>query len=118
MTYRIGKAFKFDAAHQLDGLPADHQCSRLHGHTYAVEIELTAETVDDVGFVLDYGELAPLKTWIDDTLDHRYLNDVLAINPTAENLAAYIYDRFSPTFPLMSAVVVRETASTFSEYRR
>ena len=42
MTYRIGKSFTFDAAHSLPTLSPGHKCSCLHGHTYTVEILLSA----------------------------------------------------------------------------
>lgn len=89
MTYAIEKQFAFSASHRLDGLPEDHQCARLHGHNYVVAVRLTADTLDDTGFVLDYGQLAPVKAWIDNTLDHRHLNDVIPEvgNPTAEHMA-------------------------------
>ena len=40
--YTIAKQFTFSASHQLDHLPEDHQCARLHGHNYVVEIVLSA----------------------------------------------------------------------------
>lgn len=91
-TYTITKDFAFSASHVLHGLPEGHQCGRLHGHNYLVRISLTSSTLDDVGFVIDFGELAPVKRWIDDTLDHRHLNDVLADlpNPTAELMARHL----------------------------
>ena len=86
----ITKDFTFAASHRLHGLPADHQCARLHGHNYLIRVQLAGQIVDP-GWVVDYGELKPFGQWIDQTLDHRDLNDVLAyINPTAENLAAVL----------------------------
>ena len=119
MSWRIGKVFKFDAAHQLHGLPAGHKCARMHGHTYAVELHLAADELDDRGFVLDYGDLAPFKRWVDDTLDHQVLNDVVppGVLTTAEALAAWLFHEWSDTYPELVAVTVRETASTYAEYR-
>lgn len=90
-TARISKDFAFSASHQLDGLPDDHQCARLHGHNYVVRLTLEGEVLPP-GFVVDYGALAPFKEWLDDTFDHRHLNDVLDFNPTAENMAAHMAD--------------------------
>jgi 6-pyruvoyltetrahydropterin/6-carboxytetrahydropterin synthase len=91
--YRITKRWTFDAAHQLHGLPDGHKCGRLHGHTYTVEIEVSAEELDDHGFVVDFADLAPIKQLIDKIYDHRFLNDVLpaSTNPTAEKLATILY---------------------------
>lgn len=92
-TATISKDFTFSASHRLAGLADDHPCSRLHGHNYTVRLELTGHT-DHVGFVLDYRELAFFKELLDDTLDHRDLNDVLGddFNPTAEHLAHWLLD--------------------------
>jgi len=117
MSWAIGKEFKFDAAHRLDGLPDDHPCSRLHGHTYNVTLHLEGDTLDATGFVVDYGELSEFKRWVDDTLDHRYLNDVLPIQPSAELLAAHLYSEWHPRIPWLAGVTVKETASTYATYR-
>lgn len=92
MTFTISKEFHFAASHRLAGLPDNHPCSRLHGHNYVVRVELTSPEVNEVGFVLDYRSLDPIKAWIDDTLDHRDLNDALPTlkNPTAELLARHL----------------------------
>jgi len=116
-VYGIGKTFKFDAAHRLTGLPDGHKCSRVHGHTYALTIHLQRDRLDHVGFVRDYGDLAPIKQWVDGTLDHRDLNDIVPGNPTAEVIARWVYDTWAPTFPDMVAVTVCETAGTYAEYR-
>ena len=116
--FRIAKEFHFSASHQIFGLPDDHPCARLHGHNYVVEVELMSETLDSVGFVRDYRELAPFKTWLDDTLDHRHLNDVLGNdNVTAERMARLFYDWCKARWPEVSAVRVRETPKTMAEYR-
>ncbi|MFD2652694.1 6-carboxytetrahydropterin synthase QueD [Brucella rhizosphaerae] len=116
--FRITKEFHFSASHQLTELPADHQCARLHGHNYIVEVELSASALDEHGFVRDYHELAPLKRYIDDELDHRHLNDVLGHNHvTAECLARHLYDWCQRRWQEVSAVRVSETPKTWAEYR-
>lgn len=40
MRHRIAKSWRFEASHQLGHLPQSHQCSRLHGHGYRVEVVL------------------------------------------------------------------------------
>lgn len=115
--YRISKEFQFSASHQLNHLPADHQCARLHGHNYVVVIELAAEELNGDGFVRDYHELASLKAYIDDRFDHRHLNDVLGTPPTAENLARHFFDWCRSRWPETSAVRISETPKTWAEYR-
>lgn len=114
--YTITKQFSFSASHQLDGLPEDHKCARTHGHNYLVEVCLTAPVINEIGFVVDYGDLNPLKDYIDTNLDHRHLNDVLPFQPSAENLARHFYEWCKARWPQVSAVRVSETPKTWAEY--
>jgi 6-pyruvoyltetrahydropterin/6-carboxytetrahydropterin synthase len=120
MTYRISKEFAFSASHQLEGLPPEHQCSRLHGHNYVLVVRLEADDLDRTGFVIDYGELSPVKKWIDDTLDHRHLNDLLPFNPTAENMARHTADivrnLLSLTPNIKVSIAISETPKTWAEW--
>lgn len=90
--HTITKTFEFAASHQLTGLPDGHKCSRLHGHSYQLTVEVVGE-VDEVGFVIDFGHLNWVRDLIADHLDHRHLNDVLDLNPTSENLATWALAR-------------------------
>lgn len=115
--YRITKEFHFSASHQLSHLPADHQCARLHGHNYIVIVELEAAHLNADGFVRDYGELKPLKTYIDEHFDHRHLNDVMDEASTGENLARHFYEWCATQWPETSAVRVSETPKTWAHYQ-
>ena len=116
--YRITKEFHFSASHQLSHLTDDNQCSRLHGHNYIVEVELAASELNEDGFVRDYHELSPLKHYIDESFDHRHLNDVLGHDRvTSEWLARHFYDWCKQRLPETSAVRVSETPKTWAEYR-
>ncbi len=116
--YRICKEFHFSASHQLKQLPDDHPCARFHGHNYVVSVELASESLNSVGFVRDYRELGALKSLIDDTLDHRHLNEVLGDDGvTAEQIARYFYDWCHARWPETVAVRVSETPKTWAEYR-
>ncbi|MBD8387543.1 6-carboxytetrahydropterin synthase QueD [Dysgonomonas sp. BGC7] len=114
--YKISKQFSFSASHILEGLPEEHPCSRLHGHNYVVTVHLRAEKLNAVGFVKDYRELDNVKQYIDNTLDHRHLNDVFDFNPTAENIAKYLYDVFRKDLSELYAVEVSETPKTTAIY--
>jgi 6-pyruvoyltetrahydropterin/6-carboxytetrahydropterin synthase len=117
--YTIAKKFTFSASHQLRFLPADHPCSRLHGHNYTVEIELASKSLDEVGFVVDYRALDQFKKWLDDTFDHKHINDVVGFNPTAENLARAFHGTAASMFgPVVTAVRVQETDKTVAEWRQ
>jgi len=75
----ITKEFHFSASHVLDRLPSWHPCARMHGHNYIVVLELSAplEDLTEAGFVRDYRELDAFKKWMDETLDHRHLNEAM-----------------------------------------
>jgi 6-pyruvoyltetrahydropterin/6-carboxytetrahydropterin synthase len=116
----IAKEFHFSASHRLAHLPEGHQCARMHGHNYVVEIELSArpDELTAAGFVRDYAELDDFKKWVDAELDHRHLNDQVSdMNPSAENIAIWIYQEWSGRIPELSAVRISETPKTWAEYR-
>lgn len=116
--YTIAKEYHFSASHQLHQLPDEHPCARLHGHNYVVEVELQSATLNQFGFVKDYRDLDELKVYIDDTFDHRHLNDVLGDdNVTAEQIAKHFYEWCKNRWPEVTAVRVRETPKSVAEYR-
>jgi 6-pyruvoyltetrahydropterin/6-carboxytetrahydropterin synthase len=131
--FTIAKRFELSASHILDGLAEDHPCGRLHGHNYTIEIELRGDRLDEHGFVFDYGGLKPIKDWIDGSLDHRHLNELVDFQPSAENLALWVFQKscalLTPDIPFasthgmpdpvwyISAVRVMETPKTVAEYR-
>ena len=41
MNITLTKLFHFEAAHTLPNVPSDHQCARMHGHSYKVEVSVT-----------------------------------------------------------------------------
>jgi len=98
-------------------LPENHPCSRLHGHNYIVILDLQSEHLNSIGFVVDYRSLDAAKEWIDETFDHQHINDQVPFNPSAENLAAYIYYELREEFPWLVAVTVKETNKTAARFQ-
>lgn len=86
----LSKTFEFDAAHSLYDYIG--KCKNLHGHTWKVEIRIiTSELLEKLsdtfnGILLDFSEISKIK----ETFDHKHLNEVININPTAENLVSII----------------------------
>lgn len=120
--FTISKSFRFEASHRLAGLPEDHKCGRVHGHSYAVTVELDAEQLDPPGFVMDFGELSPVGDHLNTAFDHRHLNDVITVEPTSENLARLLTDWCLEHLTLPGAVCsvavrVSETPSSWAQYR-
>jgi 6-pyruvoyltetrahydropterin/6-carboxytetrahydropterin synthase len=121
MGYEIGKRFRFEAAHHLPGLPEGHKCARPHGHSYTVDVVVTAGDLTPPGFVTDFAELAMFRSYLDTSLDHRDLNEVMDFPPTSENLAEHLASWFmtnvEPCIPgRLVRVRVSETAGTWAEY--
>ena len=114
--YKISKQFSFSASHVLPLLGEEHPCARMHGHNYVITVHLQAKTLDEYGFVKDYGSLKGVKQYLDETFDHRHLNDILPEHPTSENIARFIYNRFKPEIPELYAVEVSETPQTSCIY--
>jgi 6-pyruvoyltetrahydropterin/6-carboxytetrahydropterin synthase len=94
--YEISVEKHFDAAHFLRGYQG--KCEALHGHRYRVVVRVKASRLDDIGLAYDFTDL---KRYLNDILsrfDHTCLNDVAPfdrINPSAENIAATIYDELN-----------------------
>lgn len=114
--YIIRKEFSFSAAHQLLNLVEGHPCSRIHGHNYIVIVELRSSTLNDSGFVLDYKELDILKSYLEKSFDHKNLNDFFPKNPTAENIAEYLFNIFKKLIPDLFAIEISETPKTNARY--
>ena len=132
MMFRVSREIDFCYGHRL--LNYDGKCRYLHGHNGRAVIVIEAESLDDRGMVLDFGDIKRIvSTWIDETLDHRmilhredpvvpllkkmgepmYLMD---LNPTAENIARAIFDfTRAAGFPIIEAHLW-ETPHCFATY--
>lgn len=86
--YYISKRMEIAGAHFLN-LDYESKCSNLHGHNWIVTVFCKAEELNGNGMVVDFTQV---KKQIHDQLDHKTINDVLDINPTAENMAKWIHD--------------------------
>lgn len=121
--YSITKTFKFEAAHQLLDWPEGHQCSRLHGHSYELTVELIGSSLsitDKPGVIEDYGDIsAYVKKHIISKWDHRNLNEVLGMrNTTAENLAMIAFNILAKHLVQLNRVTINETSSSSASYYR
>jgi 6-pyruvoyltetrahydropterin/6-carboxytetrahydropterin synthase len=87
----------FSSAHQLRGYKG--KCENLHGHNYKIEIYARGEELDNIGLLVDFGELKEAADEVVQYLDHRNINELEPfdeeVNPSAENLARYILERVS-----------------------
>ena len=94
--YEISAKFSISSAHFLRGY--EGKCKNLHGHNWKITVRLSGEKLKSNGMLVDFGELKKLMKNVEEELDHKCLNDVEIFktkNPTAENIAEYIYSRMS-----------------------
>lgn len=109
--------FYVEAAHRLPNVPEGHKCSRLHGHSFRIEIHISGEVADDAGWVMDFSEISKAFSPLYEQLDHHYLNEVDGLeNPTSENLAIWIWERLKPSLRMLSKIVIQETCTAGCVY--
>jgi 6-pyruvoyltetrahydropterin/6-carboxytetrahydropterin synthase len=132
------RRIEFDSAHRIIG--HENKCKLLHGHRYVMEVTFVANSLDNLGRVIDFGDIKKiLGSWVDENLDH---NTILSINdkelgdkisqitgqkiyymqqnPTAENIAKHILEDICPKiFPNHKikciAVNIHETPNCSAE---
>lgn len=91
--YELTVSVDFEAAHRIEKYPG--KCNRLHGHNWSVEVNVVGTVLNDLGMLIDFRELKQEVNAVIMQLDHIYLNEMPAFqeqNPTAENIARYIYE--------------------------
>ncbi|MDX2147708.1 MAG: 6-carboxytetrahydropterin synthase QueD [Planctomycetota bacterium] len=114
----IFKEFHFEAAHRLDHLPPEHQCARLHGHSYRLRVFIRGPINPATGFIMDFADVKAAAKPVLDQLDHHFLNEVPGMGvSTTENIARFIWNRLKPALPLLSEIELWETATCGVRYR-
>lgn len=127
MVTTITKHLEFDAGHRVLGHGG--KCRHIHGHRYKAEITVEAWKLNELGMVIDFGDVKRVVgKWIDENWDHNFIchpEDPLVHlpnlpanaaanrektlkqevfedrepfimpngNPTAENMAAVLFDK-------------------------
>src|SRR5690349_19307977 len=107
--FEIFKEFTFEAAHHLAvNVEPGHIYSRLHGHSFKVEIFLRGEPNPKTGWLADFGEVEAKVKELRDQLDHNYLNDIEGLEvPTLENISQWIWRKLDNSLPGLDRVLVR-----------
>tara|TARA_Y100000996_G_scaffold257348_1_gene202553 strand:+ start:264 stop:632 length:369 start_codon:yes stop_codon:yes gene_type:complete len=97
--YTLTTMVEFSSAHTLVGHSGP--CKKMHGHNWKVEVEITGDKLDKIGMVVDFKEIRKATNLVVDELDHEFLNNLEPFsedNPTAENIARYIFTKLSEEF--------------------
>jgi 6-pyruvoyltetrahydropterin/6-carboxytetrahydropterin synthase len=105
----IFKEFTFEAAHQLAvNVPAGHPYSRVHGHSFTVQIFLKGDPDPTTHWLTDFAEIERQIKVLHEELDHRYLNDIEGLEiPTLENITRWIWKKTHNALPGLDRVLVR-----------
>jgi 6-pyruvoyltetrahydropterin/6-carboxytetrahydropterin synthase len=83
----------FAAGHALRNYKG--KCENVHGHNYRCQVSLEGEQLDDIGLLVDFVELKKVVHSVLDRMDHQWLNEFPPfdkLNPSAENMARYIFE--------------------------
>ena len=115
--YRLRVQTHFNAAHRIVGYRG--KWSRVHGHTWTVEVIVVGEKLDEIGMLADFRVLKEKLNEVVEKLDHTFLNDFEEIgNPTCENIARYIYERLKDSLENVRLEKVRvwEGEDNWGEY--
>ena len=114
----------FAAGHYLRNYRG--KCENPHGHNYKVRVTLAGKNLDKAGLLLDFKDLREVMREVIDRLDHQMLNDIEPfkdLNPSAENLAKYLYDQTNSSLRQITNgrvhvkdVTVFETDTTTAKY--
>uniref|UniRef100_UPI00307AA7AD 6-carboxytetrahydropterin synthase n=1 Tax=Phocaeicola coprophilus TaxID=387090 RepID=UPI00307AA7AD len=92
--YTVIKRMEVSASHSLK-LSYQSKCENLHGHNWIITVFCRSKDLNEDGMVVDFTHI---KEVVMGQLDHRNLNDVLSVNPTAENIAHWICGRIPHCF--------------------
>ena len=131
--FTIVTKIQFCYGHRL--MDYEGPCAHPHGHNAVAEIEMSNSSLDEVGMVMDFGNVVEvLSAFIDKDLDHQMLlrgDDPLVEalegmgeppflmddNPTAENIAKLIFEQAAKLNLPVVAVRLWETPDAYAEYR-
>lgn len=86
----------FAAGHALRNYRG--KCENVHGHNYRCQVTLEGRELDSTGLLIDFVAAKKILQAIIDRLDHQWLNEFPpfdVLNPSAENIAKFIYDEFN-----------------------
>lgn len=102
MRLSLSVDLHFSAAHALPHY--DGPCKRMHGHNYRLQVSIDGAVSPQTGMIRDFEEIRR-RVWEAALVqcDHHTLNDVHP-NPTAENMAMWLFERLAPAIEGLTAV--------------
>jgi 6-pyruvoyltetrahydropterin/6-carboxytetrahydropterin synthase len=122
--YEVSVDETFAAAHNLRNYKG--KCENLHGHNYKVRVTLAGKELDAAGLLYDFVHLKQVVQGVIRSLDHKYLNELPpfdVLNPSAENIARFVYDQTAKQLPAnangtgVASITVWESDVSSATYR-
>ena len=98
--YTVSVETRFTASHQLT--LADGSKEPLHRHSWAVTADVSSDSLNDLGLVMDFHRLKEMVDNVVADFDNSCLEDLDCFqknNSSAENMAKYIYQRLASKLP-------------------
>lgn len=112
--FTISVETHFWASHQL--VLSDDSKEPVHYHNWLVTAEVGSDRLNDMAVVMDFHKLKQMVDNIAAEFDNKALNEIGCFrqnNPSAENVAKYIYDKLRMELPesveLRNVKVVEQT---------
>ncbi|WP_448589906.1 6-carboxytetrahydropterin synthase QueD [Thermodesulfobium sp.] len=95
----------------------------IHGHTFKVSVEISGNSLDEFGMLIDFRIIKKKLKEIIDVFDHKLLNEVVTFSPTSENLSKYIFDEFEKFLKNykginVNSITVWESQTTCAKYQK
>jgi 6-pyruvoyltetrahydropterin/6-carboxytetrahydropterin synthase len=124
--------FELRVEHSFPAGPAlrgyEGKCANIHGHNYRVQAVVRGPKLNEIGLLMDFGDLKKALRAICEEMDHQFLNDLPAfaeINASAENIALHVYRRMRESLAAaldangaeLVEVIVQETDTAWAAYR-
>lgn len=113
----------FSAAHRLREYGT--KCENLHGHNWNVVAVVRGSRLNELGVCMDFRDLKNTLDEVLDELDHKDLNTIPPfdkLNPSAENIAKFVYGRLAAKLKRsgmkVTRVKVAESAGCWASYSR
>ena len=108
--YYVSKLIEIAFAHKLT-LDYESKCTKLHGHNAIVTVFCCSGQLNSNGMVVDFKHI---KETVTSQLDHGYANELISLNPTAENIAFWIVSQI----PKCYKAVVQESEGNVAIYEK
>ena len=119
--YEVIVKTKFSAAHRLSGYNGEFE--PLHGHNWLAKVVIEAKKLDKMEVGVDFTTVKEKTDEILSQLDYHNINEISPfdnLNPSAENIARWLYEQLSKVMNTEIARVKRvqiiETEDSGSAY--